>query len=283
MQSQKRLRDELRFMSEFHTLCDVIQQGAVSRLARMEEYAAHTSPLMDILHREFFPLVPRSARRHPLMRGGAQGRMLIVITSDEGLVGPLHGEVMRRAQALAGRDTRWVMVGQRGVRLLGPHTGSVRVMPMPAEDAADDRLRRLSQLALQEFAKDHLKDVLLVAPRFLSTTHQDVVSQVVLPVPCQLTAEPVGLQELVIEPSLERVVEALASVWVQASCRERFWSARRAECAARALHMERSRYELGKHAKRLQHEFFKTIHQRVDVMVRETCVVQRLSAAKKER
>ena len=83
------------------------------------------------------------------------------------------------------------------------------------------------------------------------------------------------MTDLVIEPSVERVVELLASMWVEAVCLETLWSARRAEFAARALHVEVSRQELGKRARRVRHEFFKTLHERVDVLVRETCVVQR--------
>jgi hypothetical protein len=89
-----------------------------------------------------------------------------------------------------------------------------------------------------------------------------------------------ALQDLVIEPSVTRVVEALAALWVESLCIESWWSARRAEFAARALHMESSRQELSKHRKQLRYEFFKQVHGRVDVMVRETCVVQRLSAAR---
>src|SRR3989338_1231517 len=92
MRSQKRLRDELRFITEFNTLCDVIQQSAVSQLGRADARAVQQPLLMEILRREFLPLVPASAAAHPLVHGGVRGHLLVVFTSDEGLVGPRSEE-----------------------------------------------------------------------------------------------------------------------------------------------------------------------------------------------
>lgn len=284
MQSQKRLRDELRFITEFNTLCDVIQQSAVSQLNRAEEHMGQQPLLMDILRREFLPLVPASAAAHPLVRGGARGHLLVVFTSDEGLVGPLHAEVMRRAQERADRDTQWILVGQRGMRLLGSQARASRVMPIPAEEDVPDRLRRLSAVIQTQFLRDALQDAWLVAPHFISTVRQDVAAQQLLPLLLSPAAGAHGdAESVLLEPSVDRIVGELATLWVEYACVETFWSSRRAEFAARALQMERSRHELAKHGKQLQHEFFKTMHARVDVMVRETCVVQRLSAARAKR
>ncbi len=284
MQSQKRLRDELRFITEFNTLCDVIQQSAVSQLNRAEEHMGQQPLLMDTLRREFLPLVPASAAAHPLVRGGTRGHLLVVFTSDEGLVGPLHAEVMRRAQERADRDTQWILIGQRGMRLLGSQASASRVMPIPTEEEVPDRLRRLSAVIQTQFLRETLQDAWLVAPRFVSTVRQDVVAQQLLPLPLPRAVGARGeAEDVILEPSVDRIVRELAILWVEYTCVETFWSSRRAEFAARALQMERSRHELAKHGKQLQHEFFKTMHARVDVMVRETCVAQRLSAARAKR
>jgi len=280
MRSQKRLRDELRFITEFNTLCDVIQQSAVSQLSRANARATQQPLLMEILRREFLPLVPASAAAHPLVRAGVRGHLLVVFTSDEGLVGPLHAEVVRQAQQRAGRQTQWIMVGQRGMRLLGTQAVTSRVMPIPSEDEEPDRLRKLSAVILAQFTREALQDAWLVAPQFISTTRQEVTAQQLLPLPVPPSQGRHSDEALIIEPSVERIVHELATLWVEYACVETFWSARRAEFAARALHMERSRQELATHSKRLQYEFFKALHERVDVMVRETCVMQRLSAAK---
>lgn len=275
MRSQKHLRDEMRFITEFGALFDVVEQGAVSHLRRLAEYLTGYTPVSERLEREFFPLLPREARQHRLVRGGARGRLLVVFTSDEGLVGFLHTAVIREALAKADGPTQWMFVGQRGLRLVGAHLEQARMVPIPEEEHAAAQLRRVSHFVLTQYRQHQLRDAWLITPRFLSMTRQEVSARQLLPLPLRNSSASSGLQDLVIEPSIGRVVERLAAMWVEAVCLDSFWSARQAEFAARTLHIESSRQELAKRTKAVQHEFFKTLHERVDVMVRETCIVQR--------
>jgi F0F1-type ATP synthase gamma subunit len=280
MRSQKFLRDELRFMTEFSTLFDVIQQTAVAQLHRADEQRARQWGVAEVLARDYFPLLPPEAQDAFLVRGGAAGRLVVAVTSDEGLVGPLHAGVIRKALEDADATAHWILVGQRGRRLLGSQA-RLRVMPMPADDEAEQQMRRLARSVIAQYGREQLRDAWLVAPHYLSAARQTIVVRPLLPLPIGMPAAGVSPHELVVEPSLRQVVELLAAWWVEAVCLESLWSARRAEFAARALHMERSRQDLAKRGQRVRYEFFKQLHGRVDVMVRETCVVQRVSASRR--
>ena len=281
MRSQKQLRDELRFVTEFTTLFDVVQQAAATQLRHLDEQARRRPPLLARVRQDFFPLLPSDAAAHPLVRGGAAGRLMVVITSDEGLVGPLHTAVVHEAQRRAGEAASWLFIGQRGARIAGAVPGRVHVVSMPTEERTEEQLSRVRQFIFTEFRTHALQAAWLIAPRYVSTTHQEVAAEQLLPLPAPRQAGlPVNLPDtaegrLIVEPSVARVVERLAEAWVGVACREMFWSARRAECAARVLHVEASRQELGRRAKSARHQFFKAMHERLDVMVRETCVVQR--------
>lgn len=267
-------------------MCDVMQQVAVSRLRRLEERLTPYVPLADLVARELLPLLPSDADDDLLVSGGWEGRLLIVMTSDEGLVGPLHSAVIRSAMEKANASTQWILVGQRGRRLLSVQ-GSVRLMPMPPEDDADRQIHRLADAVLDEFQRQALSDVWLIAPRFLSTMRQDVMVQQLLPLPApRPLAAQAGLAlaphaeepDVVLEPSLAAVLQQVASVWVRSVCAEALWSAYRADCAARALHIEDARQELAKQGRRIRYEGFKALHERLDVMVRESCVVRQHAA-----
>jgi len=275
MQSRQRLRDELRFTTEFNALFDVMQQLAVSQLRRADEQSAHRIWLTDRLQRECFPLLPPSARNERLVRGGVRGRLLVVFTSEEGFVGPLYAAVMRTALALVEEATQWMLVGQRGLRWLETRAQLLAVEPMPSAEEADARMRRLSQTILTRYRQLDLRDVWLIAPRFVSMTRQEVKVQQLLPLPLGESGSLMQTRELILEPSVEAVVQQLASLWVEAVCVEAFWSGRRAELAARALHVEVARGELSKRARIIRYELFKAMHERVDVLVRETCIIQR--------
>ena len=281
MKSFNALRDELKFVGEFRALFDVIQQVAMAQLHRLDEVLEGQPRVSEALRREFFPLVPASARRLRWVRGGDRGRLVVVVTSEEGMAGPLYGEVARRAQALATPETHWVLLGSRGLRALDAPKEHVRVIPMPEQDTLAAQLGSLAQWLVREYRQRRLESVWLVAAEYRSPTRHEITAQQVLPLPLPAGHEPEGDRELIIEPSAARAVQALAAVWAQALCRDVVWSARRAECAARALHMEDARQQLGRRAERLRHGFFKAQHERVDVMVRESCVIQRLAAVRR--
>ncbi len=272
MWSPKQLREELRFAAEFNVLLDVMQQVSVAQLRRLEEHGRGGIRLPELLSREVLPYLPAAAIRHPLLTGGDRGRLLIVMTSDQGFVGPLHANVMRRAATLAAGATQWLLIGQRGTRWTGASGAGRLVLPMPAEEHLAFEMGRVAQSALARFSRDRLRDVWLIAPRFLTASHQDVLVQQLLPLPVpQRLLEPSPL----LEPSLHGALEALAGAWVESWCIDAARSARQAVCAARALHVEASRQQLAKQTRLLRYALFKAQHERVDIAVRETYVVQR--------
>ena len=115
MRSAKHVADDMRFVSEFRDLCDVMQQTAVSRLKRHEESLTQAPSLMAVLRREFFPLLPASTHEERWMRGGERGQLVVVLTADEGMVGPLHANTVRQALAIGTEPTHWILVGQRAM------------------------------------------------------------------------------------------------------------------------------------------------------------------------
>jgi F-type H+-transporting ATPase subunit gamma len=284
MRSQKRLRDELRFVTEFNTLFDVVQQAAVSQLKRIEETLSAHSPLVGVLRRDFLALLPADAAAHPLVRSRPGPRLIVLLTSDEGMVGPLHTAVAREALERADAATRWLLIGHRGLRLLGLKPDQARVVPVPPEERTVEQLLRVADYVMAEYGRGELSQVLLAASTFVSATRQDVIVHQLLPLPVsQAAGVPGDTRPLLAEPVLSRVIEQVARCWVETVCAEAFSSARRAEFAARALHVEASRQELNRRSKTVRHEFFKSVHERVDVLVRETCVVQRQASRRARR
>jgi len=276
MQSQQRLRDELQFVTEFHALFDVMQHVAIARLHRAESAMPTQVKLTPILVKDIFPLLPVRSMQQPSLRGGVRGRLLVVITSDEGFVGPLYANVIREALRAADDKTQWLLVGGRSVRLLGERAARAQVIPIPSDEESAATMQRVGDMILARYRREALRDVWLIAPRFLSMARQDIVRQRLLPLPLEETQRVEREDDVILEPSLDEVMAQLERLWVVETCVEAFWSARRAEWAARALHVEASRQELTKHAQVVHHEFCKTRHERVDALVRETCLAQQL-------
>lgn len=275
MRSPKRLHDDMMFVAEFGMLLDVMQQAALSQLRRLDEAQGQQSLLSGRLRSELWRGLPLSAAAHPLVAGGATGNALIVMTSDQGFVGPLYASVMREAQRHADPDTRWFFIGQRGARLHAPTMRIEQVMPMPDAEASGALVRELAATVVARYLHAGWRDVWVAAPRYYSPTRQGIWAERLLPLPMHRTSAAPADEAVTLEPSVDRALAASAAVWVAAVLSECLWSGRRAECAARALHLDSARQELSKHNVALRLERFKAMHERLDVMVRETSVVQR--------
>lgn len=285
--SPKQLRDELRFLTDFGTLCDVMQQAAISQLGRADDGFAAAPRVADFLRRECLPMLPAAAAGHPLFKGarpllgktgaGPFRRTVVLLTSNDGLVGPLHSLAIRKALALPPAETSWILIGQRAVKLLGPAAHGARQMPLPTEEEAPQTWGRLAEILVEEHERGSSAEAVLIAPRYVSRSRQEIAVSQLLPLPAEAIGSAPRQHDILMEPSLEAVIRHMALAWVTAIGVEAQASSRRAEHAARILHMERARDELAGHTKTLRHQLFKTLHTKVDVMVRETCVVQRLA------
>lgn len=279
--SPKQLRDELRFLTDFGTLCDVMQQAALSQLAHDDDAAGAAPRVRDFLQRECLPMLPSSAAAHPLLARRDGRRTIVLLTSNEGLVGPLHGLVARKALALAQGPTAWILIGQRALRLLGPAARGARQMPLPSDADAAAKWHRFGEVLVNDVMRGASAEAVLVAARYISRTRQEIAVYPLLPLPSDAIGSAPRPQEILLEPSLDAVIRSLAVAWIAATGLEAQASARRAEHAARILHMERARDELTGQARSLRHHLFKTMHTKVDVMVRETCVVHRLAEVRR--
>src|SRR3990167_4823766 len=107
MSSPKALQDELRFVTDFHELLDVMQQVAVLQLRHCDEEAVRRVNLAQVLLKTCIPMVPVEAMDELSVRGGPRGQAIVLLTSDEGFMGPLLTETMRRALENADASTRW--------------------------------------------------------------------------------------------------------------------------------------------------------------------------------
>ena len=272
MRSLKQLKDDLAFVNECRSLFEVIQQTALSQLHWYEERSKAFQPMSRIIQERCLPMLPAEAATHPLLSGGKQGSLVMVFTADEGLVGTLYTDVVRQALSHATEPSHWIALGERGARLLTDRGVMPQRLAMPSDDTSMAAFWHVSQRVVRQMLRDGLRTAWVVFPQFVSKTSQVATAKQLIPL--RINANQ-ALEDLVIEPSVERVVERLIQLWVWYSLIEAFWSSRLAELAARALHLEEAIDELNQRAKRAHREFFKVMHERADVMVRETCLVKR--------
>ena len=275
MRSLKPVEEELAFLHECSLLFDVWQQAALAQLRRQQDVGAGGARLTERLAALAWPLVPSSAAQAPWACGeavGGRGSVLVVVTSEEGLVGPLHQDVARAALSRASEPSRWIAVGARGGRILEEHGVRLTQRPFPAEAQIDSTAAAIAADWMAMLARQPAESAWLIYPEFVTMTLQRPKAVQVLPWPAPASSAP---DELLVEPSVDGAVEELGRLWLTHHLIEAMMAGHVAELAARAMHLESSREELGHRLRRVRREQFKLRHERVDVMVRELRAVRK--------
>ncbi len=269
MPSLKQLRDDLGFVHECQTLFGAMQHTALAQLGRILQAHRSKRPVGPILEQWCLPMVPEAAFRHPLLRAPTavgEGSLIVLMTGDQGLVGPLYHEVIRLALAQACEPSHWIALGVRGSTLLTERDVPHQTIPSPVEEDVPPLMRRLATQLIQQIRQTPVSRVWLVSSRFDSMTRHIATAQPLLPWPSRSAAAP---EDVVSEPSLERAVEQLVWTWLRIRLEDAWWTNRLAELAARALHLEEARDDLTAQSTALRRELCKAMHQRLDTMARE--------------
>jgi len=124
-----------------------------------------------------------------------------------------------------------------------------------------------------QFLHRKVARVLVVYPRPLSFTQQEVCSVQLLPYERPPRGSGVGPPEpteTILEPSAYSIIEYLIKLWLTRRIHEVFWQSRLAELGARAMHLEASFLELAQAKKKQTLQYFRGLHEVTDTSIRET-------------
>jgi F-type H+-transporting ATPase subunit gamma len=112
--------------------------------------------------------------------------------------------------------------------------------------------------------------ILIFYPEFLSLTAQKVTLFQLLPYFGLTEETSVSKEEdILTEPSLQRVLDALIKSWLEGKLLHIFWSTKLAEFSARIMHLEGSTQELSHLNHRLAFDYFRNVHALNDKTIRE--------------
>ena len=98
---------------------------------------------------------------------------------------------------------------------------------------------------------------------------QDTTSRLETEIPTDEILKLSYKEEVIIEPSLKRILEYLVKVWIGQLIYLIFWESKLSEWAARVMHLEESSNEINDHSKELKLKYFRLLHQISDKNIRE--------------
>ncbi len=167
-----------------------------------------------------------------------------------------------------------VVIGERGKSYLEEAGESFAYFKGSDEEIEDRQIKRVRNYLLSHYLEQNFEQVLIVYPQFISFSHQEVRTFQLLPFfqspSSQTPSHPAGklgnwvTGDLLVEPSLNRVVDYLIRLWVEENLHKIFYESKLSELSARALHMEGSFLKLSRLKKNLRMQYTHSVHEAMD-------------------
>jgi F-type H+-transporting ATPase subunit gamma len=244
MASQRDLRRRIRDVAKIKQITRAMQFVAASKLKRAQDATLTARPYSQKIDEVLADLAAVLGQDdHPLLATREGGkRLLVLITSDRGLAGPLNTNTIRfaaRAITEHGGDLAVVSVGRKGRDAMR----RARV-PLEAHFAGfGDRptfadVLPLARLITDGFISGEFGRIDLVYPRFVSTLIQRAQLDTLLPVSPTADTEGIPGNQFIFEPNPAAVLEQLLPRYVATRLFQAILEAKASEESSRMVAMK---------------------------------------------
>ena len=244
MASQRDIRRRIRDVGRIKQITRAMQFVAASKLKRAQDSTLAARPYSEKIDEVLADLAAvLGDNEHPLLADRPEGkRLLILVTSDRGLAGPLNTNTIRFAAREITEhpgDIAVVSVGRKGRDAMR----RARV-PLEAHFAGfGDRptfadIIPLARLVTDGFVSGELGRIDIVYPRFVSTLVQRPTMEPLLPVRPAADTEGIPGNQFIFEPDPGTVLEQLLPRYVATRLFQAVLEAKASEESSRMVAMK---------------------------------------------
>lgn len=243
MPSERELRRRVRSVKNIQQVTRAMQLVAASRMRRAQQSVLASRPFETKLREVLNDLAPYAdAEISPLLQRREVKRVLVVlVTSDRGLVGSLNVNLIRNTLRFAGQQpsASFLAVGRKGV-------SAVRRLRLPlvAEftnlgdkpTTADTNV--IARVAVEEFTKGNVDEVYLAFTTFVNTLRQTPTIRRLLPlVPEDEDIDDLPPLQYIFEPDAETVLGAILPRLIEVAVYQAVLESQASEQSARMVAM----------------------------------------------
>ena len=245
MASQRDLRRRIRDVAKIKQITRAMQFVAASKLKRAQDATLMARPYSQKIDEVLADLAAvLGQEEHPLLADRSEGgkRLLVLITSDRGLAGPLNTNTIRfaaRAITEHSGEIAVVSVGRKGRDAMRRSR-----VPLEAHFAGfGDRpafadVLPLARLITDGFISHEFGQIDIVFPRFVSTLVQRAQLETLLPVKAAPDTEGIPGNQFIFEPNPTAVLEQLLPRYVAARLFQAVLEAKASEESSRMVAMK---------------------------------------------
>ena len=276
MQTMAVIKKDMDFNRGLSSLIEVLKNIAVSQYRSLEHKFGGFDKFMQAVE-SYFKFIDFAQVHHQFLRPTNPQQVIVVVTSDSGLLGGLNMQVVSRALAeLQNNPGQLVVIGERG-KMYARESG----LPFVAFPGINDEARLAQAFQLRDYL---FKNALggkfgllkVVYPHPVSFTVQRVECVTFIPfLPSFLTAQEKDphranvLANVIFESKPGDIVEYLVYLWMGQRLYDIFGLSRLSEFAARYVHLEDSLRRLKEMDGKLKLQYFRVRHEIIDQSMRE--------------
>jgi F-type H+-transporting ATPase subunit gamma len=224
------------------------------------EYSSHLTQVLFDIRQNF------SEESHPLLEKREGNRELVlVISTDKGLCGPLNTNLARKLRAVTSPDADYVTVGRK-LRVLLEKLGSNIVADFVVKDPVPfAQTRPIAKFLTEQFLSGKYDKVSIAFTNFVNTLRQEPEVVTLLPIREQANAEVFGAEtvtadrghDFTFEPNAAEVLAAILPLYVNYEVFQAHVESRASEHSARMVAMKSATDNAKKFIKELTLEYNK--------------------------
>ena len=217
---------------------------AAAKMRKSQESALSSRPYTITLNQIITELRPKPhERRHQLLTPtDAPSPLIILITSDRGLVGGLNLNVIREAVKNQYQNVKFVIVGKKGLNFAAKTRADILASFLSDEQPILNLARTLTRLAIGSFVTKEVNSVFVIYPDFVSTIKQIPTIIKLLPIEFAIDEQPVTRYQapdtILFEPSPDRILEHILPHHVLTRIYQALLEAKASEHSARMVAMK---------------------------------------------
>lgn len=184
MANLRDIRRRIKSVKNTAQITKAMQLVAASKMKRAQDQATAGRAYAALLNRVLNQLKEHtSAEEHPLLSEGKSDRELVIlITTDKGLCGPLNTNLLRLVSEQVPKDAVFMTVGSKGRQSIVRSKGELLADFSVHDPVAFAETKPISEFAIEKFLSGEFGRVRVAFTNFVNTMHQEPHLETLLPI-----------------------------------------------------------------------------------------------------
>ena len=236
------IRRRIRSVKNTAQITKAMQMVAASKMRRAQASALAGRPYQEALDRVLRALHGKvDSLENPLLEERPVHReLIVVISTDKGLCGPLNTNLFRELATVDSTQAGFVTLGKKAVQFLA-RTRRDLLADFPTSEIPRFReIRPVAAFCSEKFLNREIDRVRVLYPKFINTLNQQATFHRLLPIaPAEIEREEKGAGgNFVFEPSENAVLAAILPHYLSYQIYQMVLDARASEHSARMVAMK---------------------------------------------